>query len=150
MKAVLDEHLSPQLAVMMRERGHEWSPYATGTGLGDRRASFQAAAIDGRALVTADVGDFRQIGAERIVAGRDHPGLILLASSRSASRDALGSVAESINAIMGVHPDGIANRDLGAAAVALYAEPKGAGRTVPSRKHPSVALIGRREQAACR
>lgn len=112
-KALLDEQLSHELARLLRQRGLDVQAATERPDL--RQASdveiFEAAARDGRAVVTNNVKDFRPIAADRIASGRGHPGLILLPPRRSRSRDATGVLADAIAALMEAHPNGIADAE---------------------------------------
>ncbi len=113
MKALLDEQLSPQIAVVLRGAGHDV------VAVGDRddlagqsdRIIFEIATGEGRAVITNNVKDFRPLAAEWWAQGRAHAGLILLPSARSRTRDAGPTLADGIAAILRANPDGIAGSE---------------------------------------
>lgn len=65
----------------------------------------------GRAVVTNNVKDFRPLASERIANGSGHAGLILLPATHSRSRNAVGRLAEAIEAVMRNHPAGISSAE---------------------------------------
>lgn len=113
MKALLDEQLSPQIARLLRERGLDV------VAVVDRPDSIEAsdwqvidiATAEQRAVVTNDIKDFRPIAAERLADGHGHAGVILLPANRSRRRDAIGALADTIEAVMRAHPGGIAGSE---------------------------------------
>ena len=109
MKALLDEHLSPQIAVLLRQAGHDVEAVAERDDLVGRsdRVILEVASIEGRAVVTNNVKDFRPLAAERLAQGRHHAGLILLPSARTRTRTAIPALAASIRDVLGQHPDGL-------------------------------------------
>lgn len=113
MKALLDEQLSPRIARTLRERGLDVEAVAERTDLPEAtdREVMETAAVEERAVVTANVKDFRPIAAERLTDGRGHAGLILVPASRSLHRDATGSLADGIEALMHAHPQGISGAE---------------------------------------
>lgn len=113
MKALLDEHLSPLIARILRERGLDVVAVAERSDLietSDREVA-ETAAGEQRAVVTSDIKDFRPIATERLADGRGHAGVILVPPNRSRSRAATGALADAIEALMRAHPDGIANAE---------------------------------------
>ncbi len=78
MKALLDEQLSPQIAAILREEGHDVYAVAERddlVGYSDRMV-LEAADAEDRAVITNNIKDFRPIAAEWLAQGRTHPGLI--------------------------------------------------------------------------
>lgn len=109
MKALLDEHLSADLALELRSRGLDVEAITerpARRGLFDDQVMALAAAED-RAVVTNNVKDFRPIAAGRTAEGTGHPGLILLPSTRNRTRSAIQALADGIEEIMRANPDGI-------------------------------------------
>jgi predicted nuclease of predicted toxin-antitoxin system len=108
-RALLDEQLSGRIAQLLRERGLDVE------GVVERADPLQAsdhdviaaATREGRAVVSNNIKDFRPLAAERVSDGRGHAGLILLPAGRSRSREATGTLADAIEAVMRAHPDGI-------------------------------------------
>lgn len=113
MKAVLDEHLSPQIAALLREAGHDVVAVVERDDLVGRsdRAVFEFAASEGRAVITNNIKDFRPLAAEWLAAGRNHPGLILLPAARTRTRAAAPLLADAIDEVLRAHPDGIAGSE---------------------------------------
>ena len=109
MRAILDEQLSPQIAVLLRKAGYDVDAVADRedlVGLSDRFI-LEAACREGRAVVTNNIKDFRPLAAEWLAQGKVHSGLILLPSTRTRSRNAIAAVAAAIEAILRDHPDGL-------------------------------------------
>jgi len=106
-KVLLDEQLSGQIAHLLRERGLNAQAVVERADLPQApdHEVRETASREKRAVVTNNVKDFRPLAAERIADGRDHAGLILLPATRS--RDAIGALADAIEAVMRAHPDDI-------------------------------------------
>lgn len=109
MKALLDEQLSPQIAVLLRKAGYDVEAVADRDDLVGRsdRLILEVAYREGRAVATNNIKDFRPLAAEWLAQGRVHAGLILLPSARTRSRNAIAAVAAAIEAILQGHPDGL-------------------------------------------
>ena len=79
---LLDEMLSGEIAVQLRHRG--WNVVAVVEDRALVGASDQDllahAAREGRAIVTANIGDFAAISTRWLAQGRDHSGLIHITS----------------------------------------------------------------------
>jgi hypothetical protein len=113
-RALLDEHLSPSIAGLLRSRGLDVQAVSDCrelTGATDD-ALFDVAAGEDRAVVTGDVKDFRPIAQQRIVDGIGHGGLILVAAPHSRSKAATGTLAAALESVMRDHPSGIADREV--------------------------------------
>jgi Domain of unknown function (DUF5615) len=112
-RAILDEQLSPQIAVLLRKAGYDVDAVADREDLVARsdRTIFEVACREGRAVVTNNVKDFRPLAAQWLAQGRMHGGLILLPSTRSRSRSAIATVAAVIETILRDHPDGLNGRE---------------------------------------
>jgi predicted nuclease of predicted toxin-antitoxin system len=108
-RALLDEHLSPQIAVPLREAGYDVEAVADRDDLVARsdRIIFDVACREGRAVVTNNIKDFRPLAAEWLAQGRVHAGLILLPSTRTRSRNTVAAVAAEIERVLRDHPDGL-------------------------------------------
>jgi predicted nuclease of predicted toxin-antitoxin system len=112
-RALLDEHLSPQIAVSLRHAGYDVLAVVDRddlVGCSDRIV-FEVASSEGRASVTNNIEDFRPLAAEWLATGRTHPGLILLPSARRRTRAAVAALAAAIEAILRAHPEGIAGSE---------------------------------------
>jgi predicted nuclease of predicted toxin-antitoxin system len=105
-KALIDEQLSPDIARLLRDRGHDVEAVAERPDLVGRpdRVIFEVAAAEGRAVVTNNVKDFRPLAAERLTQGRTHPGLILLPSARTRTRSAVSALADAIEGVLMTKP----------------------------------------------
>jgi predicted nuclease of predicted toxin-antitoxin system len=113
-RALLDEQLSPQIAVLLRHAGYDVLAVADRDdllGCSDRTV-FETATSEDRALVTNNIKDFRPLAAEWLARGRIHPGLILLPSARTRTRAAVPALAAAVEAVLLAHPDGIAGGEL--------------------------------------
>lgn len=110
MKAVVDEQLSPQIAVLLRQAGHDVDAVAERADLAGRSDLFvfEVACSEGRAVITNNVKDFRPLAAQRLAQGRVHAGLILLPSSRTRTRGAAPALADRIAGILRDSPGGLA------------------------------------------
>lgn len=109
MKVLLDEQLSGQIARLLRERGLDAEAVVERADLLQAPDSvvMDVALREERAVVSNNIQDFRPIAAQRIGEGRGHAGLILLPSSRPRGRDAIGALANAIEAVMRAHPQGM-------------------------------------------
>ena len=113
MTAILDEQLSPQIAMLLRKAGYDVDAVADREDLVGRndRLILEAACREGRAVVTNNVKEFRPLAAEWLAQGRVHAGLILLPSTRTRSRHAIASVAAAIENVLRDHPDGLSGSE---------------------------------------
>ena len=109
MRAILDEQLSPQIAVLLRRAGYGVVAVADREDLAGRsdRIILEVAGSEGRAVVTNNIKDFRPLAAEWLAQGRVHAGLILLPSTRTRTRNAIAAVAGAIENVLRDHPDGL-------------------------------------------
>lgn len=109
MRALLDEQLSPQIAVLLRQVGCEVVAAAERDDFsgGSDRIILEVATSEGRAVVTNNIKDFRPIAAEWLAQGHTHGGLILLPSSRTRTRSAVHALAKAIENVLRDHPDGL-------------------------------------------
>lgn len=113
MKALLDEHLSPLIAALLREAGFDVLAVADRDDLVacSDRVVLECAAAEGRAVVTNNIKDFRPLAAEWLAMGRIHPGLILLPSVRTRTRAAIPALVTAIQAVLSANPEGIAGSE---------------------------------------
>jgi predicted nuclease of predicted toxin-antitoxin system len=112
-KALLDEHLSPQIALLLRKDRYDVVAVACRDDLirhSDRRI-FEAACRDDRAVVTNNIKDFRPLAAEWLAGGRTHPGLVLLPSARTRTRSAVPALAGAIASVLRENPDGLSGSE---------------------------------------
>jgi predicted nuclease of predicted toxin-antitoxin system len=91
MRLLLDEHLSPAIAVTLRSRGHDVVAVAERADL--RTLSdpmvFAAAVQERRAVVTLDFRGFRALARQALVQGSPSFGLVLVPRGRSSWRVAI-------------------------------------------------------------
>lgn len=113
MKGLLDEQLSPQIAILLRRRGFDVEAVADRPDLVGRSdlVIFEVACGEDRAVITNNVRDFRPLAAQWLAQGRVHAGLILLPSSRTRTRAAVTMLADRIATVMGDSPDGLASSE---------------------------------------
>ena len=89
MKLLLDEMWPPQTAAQLRTRGQDVvavSERSDLRGMADT-VVFGVAQLEGRAVVTENVADYRPIAAYEIQHGRTHAGLIFTANRRFPRHD---------------------------------------------------------------
>jgi predicted nuclease of predicted toxin-antitoxin system len=108
-RAILDEHLSPQIAVLLRKAGYDVDAVAERDDLVGRSDRFilEVACGEDRAVVTNNVKDFRPLAAEWLAQGKPHAGLILLPSTRTRTRNSNAAVANAIEVVLRDYPDGL-------------------------------------------
>jgi len=108
-KALLNEQLSPRIAELLRDRGHDVLAVGERQDLAGRsdRVILEVAVGEERAVVTNNVKDFRPLAAERLARGESHAGLILLPSARTRTRGSIEMLANAIEQILREHPDGL-------------------------------------------
>ena len=109
MKALVDEQLSPRIAELLRDRGHDAEAVADRRDLAGQsdRVIFEIAVAEERVVITNNVKDVRPLAAERLARGEMHAGLILLPSTRIRTRGAVERLADAIDQILREHPDGL-------------------------------------------
>jgi predicted nuclease of predicted toxin-antitoxin system len=112
-RAILDEQLSPRIAVLLRQAGYDVDAVAAREDLVGRsdRIILEVACGEGRAVVTNNIKDFRPLAAESLAQGRVHAGLILLPSTRIRTRSAIAAVAGAIENVLRDHPDGLSGSE---------------------------------------
>ena len=113
MKAILDEQLSPQIGVLLRQSGYDVDAVADRDDLVGRSDRFilEVACSEGRAVVANNIKDFRPLAAEWLAQGRVHAGLILLPSTRTRARNAIAAVAEAIEGVLRENQDGLSGSE---------------------------------------
>jgi hypothetical protein len=106
LRLVLDEHLSPDIATSLRQRDHDVVAL-TEVNLGGTADSvvLDWAIQVGRAVVTANIKDFRPLHQAPVNRGRVTAGLVLLPSRRFLRpRSDFGTVFEALHAFLASHP----------------------------------------------
>ena len=117
MRLLLDEHLSPRIAVELRRTGHDVIAIAERPDLRGRsdEDAIDASAAERRSFVTFDVVDHLRIHGTAVRLRRPHPGLVLLAPSTWRTSDqGIGELVRAIVALLEAHPseDALADRTL--------------------------------------
>ena len=107
MRLLLDEHLSPEIAVALRQRGHDVVAVAERPDL--RRSAdiaiLAVAASEGRVVVTQNVRDFAALGARRLPSRKPHAGVVLVPRQRfRGSRSGFGLLIRALAAFLDAHP----------------------------------------------
>lgn len=108
MKVLLDEHVAPRAARLLRERGHDVVALAERpdlVGAGDTQL-WRAAVEEGRAVVTENARDFTVLAHATNSAGGAHAGLVLLSpragpTSLPATSQLVGALARLMVAYPG-------------------------------------------------
>lgn len=106
-RLLLDEHITPSVAIELRRMGHDVIAVAERDDLRGRPdvEIFSEAAVGGRAVVTFDVGDYLPLVNRSIQVGHRHGGLVLLSSARSWSDGrAAGRLVAALARLMLAHP----------------------------------------------
>ena len=113
MKALLDEQLSRQIAVLLRQVGLDVEAVADRPDLAGRSdmVIFEVACREDRAVITNNIKDFRPLAAQWLAQGRVHGGLILLPSARTRTRAATTMLADRIASILRDNPDGLTSSE---------------------------------------
>ena len=106
MKLLLDEHLSPEIARQLRDRGRDVIAVGERTDLRGRpdRVHFATLPDEQRAIVTRDLGDFRPLLAEALRRGTSTYGLVCLPARFPLNRDGIGRLVAAIDALLTAHP----------------------------------------------
>ena len=93
--------LSPAVADELAKLGHDAAAVAGSADLREQpdEAILAAAREEGRAIVTADIGDFRRLAAAEAAAGRPFPPLILLHSRPWPGRNLSGAARRLVTAL---------------------------------------------------
>lgn len=109
MRALLDEQLSREIAVLLRQAGCDVVAVAERNDLigSSDRAVLDVAIGEDRAVITNNTKDFRPLAAERLSQGLTHAGLVLVPSSRTRTRSAVATLAAAIEQILRNHPHGL-------------------------------------------
>jgi hypothetical protein len=107
LRLLLDEMFSPLVAAELRARGHdalaikerdEWQSLSDPDVVALARA-------ERRAVVTANVRDFRPLHAELVAPGGDgHFGMVFVPTSHRLTRAATGHIVEALETRLAEHP----------------------------------------------
>jgi hypothetical protein len=106
LKLLLDEHLSPEIARRLRERGHDVIAVGERTDLRGRpdRVHFASLPDEQRAIVTRDLGDFRPLLAEALRRGSSTYGLVCVPARFPLNRDGTGRLVAALDALLRTDP----------------------------------------------
>jgi predicted nuclease of predicted toxin-antitoxin system len=107
LKLLLDEHLSPEIARHLRERGHDVVAVGERTDLRGRpdRVHFASLPDEQRAIVTRDLADFRPLLAEALRRGSPTYGLVCVPARFPLNRDGIGRLVAALDALLREHPE---------------------------------------------
>jgi hypothetical protein len=107
LRLLLDEHFSPEIARQLRDLGHDVIAVKERHDLIARsdRAHFASMQDQCRAIVTQDLGDFRQLLKQAMNAGEKTYGLICVPSRMSLRREATGRIVAALDHLLGDNPD---------------------------------------------
>lgn len=107
MRLLLDEHVDPDVAARLRERGFD---VVALTDDAERRGSSDVAVLERavaerRAVVTYDVRDYRVLAEERVLNEEHHFGVILLTRRRFRhGREHAGKLVDGLAALLLQNP----------------------------------------------
>jgi hypothetical protein len=107
LKLLLDEHLSPEIARQLRDRGHDVVAVGERPDLRGRpdRVHFASLPAEQRAIVTRDLADFRPLLAEALRRGSPTYGLVCVPARFPLNRDGIGRLVAALDALLHRHPD---------------------------------------------
>ncbi len=101
----LNNHLSPELARTLRERGHDVVALQEASRavreLPDHLL-LDEASRQGRAIVTYNARDFAHLHNVTLAAGRSHSGIVLI-SNRTIRQDDLGGQLRALETLLTAH-----------------------------------------------
>lgn len=106
MRLLLDEHLSPRIAVELRSLGFDVVAVAERSDLrgSSDEELLDVASAERRAIVTFDVADHLKLARDATRVGARHPGLVLLApSSWAPSIVGVGALVRALAALLADH-----------------------------------------------
>lgn len=107
MRLLLDQHYSPTIAQLLRERGHDVVSAEEEPALRDRadRELWTFAIAERRAVLTEDVSDFAALVREWLLADERHFGVILTAPrSMPRGRGTIGVFVEALDSFLRDRP----------------------------------------------
>jgi len=116
LRLLLDEMLSPAVAIALRERGHDVIAVAEDPALRalPDHAVLDVARAQGRAVVTDNVRDYRPLHHRALApGGGGHAGMVFIAGVRR-NRAAVGRIVAALEAQLRAHPgdEDLADREL--------------------------------------
>jgi predicted nuclease of predicted toxin-antitoxin system len=106
LKLLLDEHLSPEVARQLRERGHDVIAVGERTELRGRpdRVHFASLPEQQRVIVTRDLADFRPLLADALRRGTPTSGLLCEAARFTLNNDGIGLLVAALDALLQANP----------------------------------------------
>lgn len=107
MRLLLDQHYSPTIAQLLRDRGHDVVSVEEDSALRGRadREVWTYAIAERRAVLTEDVSHFVALVREWLLAGERHFGVILTTPrSMPRSRGTIGVFVETLEGFLNAHP----------------------------------------------
>jgi hypothetical protein len=106
LKLLLDEHLSPEIARQLRERGHDVIAVGERADLRGRPDRVHFASLPGerRAIVTRDLADFRPLLAEELRRGGKTSGLVCVPGRFPLNRDGIGRLVRALDSLLLANP----------------------------------------------
>jgi len=107
LKLLLDEHLSPEIARELRERGHDAIAVGERTDLRGRPDRVHLASLpeEQRVIVTRDLADFRPLLAEALRRGTPTYGLVCVPARFPLNRDGIGRLVAALDALLQANPE---------------------------------------------
>lgn len=107
MRLLLDEHFPPLIARRLRERGHDVIVVSDEPELPGHsdQALFEYAVQQRRAVVTADVADFRRVPSTALLRGKETYGVILVSPKTLRTRAASGRLIDALDRFLTEHPE---------------------------------------------
>lgn len=113
MRFLLDEHVSPLVASLLRAQGHDAVAVAERPGLRGLadQGLWRVALEENRVLVTYDVGDFGRLAQRSARTAEAHAGLVLVgAQAFPPAVDGVGRLAAALDALAPANPDALRSR----------------------------------------
>jgi predicted nuclease of predicted toxin-antitoxin system len=107
LKLLLDEHLSPEVARQLRQRGHDAVAVGERNDLRGRpdRVHFASLPEEQRVIVTRDLADFRPLLAEALRRGTPTFGLVCVPARFPLNRDGIGRLVAALDALLQANPE---------------------------------------------
>jgi hypothetical protein len=105
-RLALDHHYSTQIAIRLRDRGHDVvAAVEKGWEAEEDEALLVLCENEGRALLTNNVADFVVIARRWAIQGRRHAGVVLTDdSSMPRGRDTIGRYVDALSNLLRAHP----------------------------------------------
>jgi hypothetical protein len=106
LRLLLDEHFSPEIARQLRDLGHDVIAVKERHELIARsdRAHFASMRDQRRAIVTQDLGDFRQLPKQAMDSNDQTYGLICVPSTIQLRREMIGRLVAALDRLLAENP----------------------------------------------